>query len=281
MTKWESKFIDFINKYMVHIGIFLVGIFALGIRFMARKYVGNDAPYELYDIRGNYHSYLYRLFVTQIVNLTEQAVFVLRMFAYIGDAGVFVLSSILLGRKWVLQDALRVFYLLTAIMLSPVLLLSSVSGMRLDSLSICLVLLAYLAYRKKWYVPGAVCMALSALIAPSFWLLGLAVSGYYVYAVIKKKESGVHYHTGGILLIVFLIAFTVFESMHFNGFREMKILGSAGLFLYGVGPAVATFFMIAAFKKPKLRVPALAVQAFFLMLMGYLQTYHTMIWVFE
>ena len=279
MTKIENKFIDFINKYMVHIGIILVTVFALGIRYMGRKYTGHDAGYLLYDMPGNYSSFLYREMVTFLTGKTEHVVFLLKMLAYVGDAGIFALTCIILGKKWVMQDLLRVFYVLTAIMLSPVLLQSSVAGMRLDSVAICLLLLAYLAYRRKWYPVTSVCVIGAAIVAPFYWLAAVvALIGYVCSLFAKKEKRNLVYHISAVMLMLMFIAFSVVEMKTFCTIEKENFFINIFSPLQAVGTCVATMVLIISFKKPKFRKTALTLQVVMLMIIGYWQTYHTAIW---
>lgn len=279
MTKIENKFIDFINKYMVHIGIFVVALFALGIRYMARKYTGHDVQFLLYEVPGNYTPFAYRSFVAFLLGKTEHVVFILKMLGYIGDAGIFVLTCILLGKKWVMQDALRIFYVLTAIMLSPVLLQSSVTGMRLDSISICFVLIAYLFYQKKNYPIAAISTMLAALVAPMYWLVIVVALAGYVYGLVKKNApKSVSYHISAAMLLVFFVLYAIVEIKTFCGLSGMGIWYELFYLFRVIGSGVATFLLIASLKKAKLRKVALIMQVVMLVVIGYWQTYHTAIW---
>ncbi len=279
MTKIENKFIDFINKYMVHIGIFLVALFALGIRYMARKYTGHDAQFLLYEVPGNYTSFAYRSFVAFLLGKTEHVVFILKMLGYIGDAGIFILTCILLGKKRVMQDALRLFYVLTAIMLSPVLLQSSVTGMRLDSLSICCLLIAYLSYQKKLYPITAIGAMLAAIIAPMYWLAIVVALVGYVYSLVKERgKKSVSYHISAAILFVFFVIFGIIEIKTFCGFSGMGLWNELFFLVRVIGSSVATLLLIVSLKKAKLRKAALIMQVVMLMVVGYYQTYQTAIW---
>ncbi len=282
MTKIEKKLIAFINRYMVHIGILFVGICALGVRYMARKYVGNDVTFQIYEVPGNYHSYIYRQVVLLLTNTTEHSLFILKMLAYVGDVGIFFITCIILGKKWIFEDLLRVFYLITAIMLSPVLLQSSAVGMRLDSICICMILIAYLAYCKKWYPLVVICVAFSALISPIYWFVVIGTIVLFLYNICKKTiVVNLIYQVSMYVLIAFLLVSIITESVFFCGFRESGALEGIGSVLYLVGPSIATFVMIISFRKPKMRIMALLLQTFFLMVIGYYQTYNTMIWLYE
>lgn len=278
MLKFEKKMISFFNKYMVHIGIFLAALFALGIRYMGRKYVGHDFQYLWAEQPGNCQSFLYRKVVSLIVSYIgygETTAFILKLPAFAGDLGIFVLTCVILGQKWLKKDLLRVFFVLTAIMLSPVLLLSSVSGMRLDSLSICCILLAYILYKQKRPLPAAIVFGLSTLFSPIYWFIAGGTCFYALYQYPKKKQGNI---VALLYLTVYLMVGLIVETATGCGLLYDGILGTIGSFLRNIGPGLATLTLIASFKNPKLRIPALVMQVLFLILIGFYQTYYSGVW---
>ena len=278
MLKFEEKIITFINKYMVHIGIFLAALFALGIRYMGRKYVGHDFEYLWAQQPGNCQSFLYRQLASLVIGWVgygETAAFLLKLPAFAGDLGIFVLTCIILGRKWLSKDLLRVFFVLTAIMLSPVLLMSSVAGMRLDSLSICCILLAYLLYKQNRQLPAAIIFGLATLFSPIYWFIVGVTCFYALYQYPKKKQGNI---IALLYLTVYLMVGLMIEAATGCGLLYDGILGTLGSFLRSIGPGLATLTLIASFKNRKLRIPALVLQVLFLILIGFYQTYHSGVW---
>ena len=141
MFRFEHKLNEWINRYILHISIGFILIAAAWIRIAGINYVGNDFHYSLYDIPGNCHALPYRLLV-QLLMRTDYAVVILKFISYIGDFGVAALCLLLLRQSDQQFASLRTFLLLCTFLLFPSFLLYSVAGMKIDSVSMCFILLS-------------------------------------------------------------------------------------------------------------------------------------------
>lgn len=291
MLKIEHKLISFVNRYIVHIAVVFVLFTAAYTRFAARNYVGNDFHFLLYDIPGNCGSVLYRSAVLWLTERTDLIVPLLKMVAYCADAGVAIMTCALLGKEWFQKGQLRLFFVLTALLLSPVVLEYSAVGMRMDS--VCMVcFLLDVSFLKKKKEGIAMCFALaSAILYPGYWVMVFAQVGYMLYTIVyRKKEalkagaalsvvlacvvwvismlternSGASSYFWGKIWVIDRLSGIGFDSL-WSWIREM-------IMVYGY--FAATILLVISIKNKKWRIPAVAVQIAVAMFVGWQQSGH-------
>ena len=290
MFKIEQKITALVNKYLIEIALIIVAVAALWIRLAARKYIGYDFHFFLYDIPGNNNSVCYRMLVQWLMERTEEIVILLKLVSYVGDAGVIILACLYLGRQWLLEDKLRLFLAVTALSLSPVVLEYSVAGMRWDSVCMCLLLGSVLALQKRQYLAAVFPVLLAAVMYPSYWIVVLAGVGILVALLIPQGrnagwQSWAAITVTGLVLIVCIFAEQDTEAAtHFFGkiwtmnrftgesFRKFLDWGREMLMLYGY--LIATSLLIYSMKHKKWRIAALAAQVFLTMFVGWQQAGH-------
>lgn len=293
MLKAEIKIIEWVNRHIVHIA-FLFVIFVAGMtRLAGRNYVGIDYHFSLYDIAGNCNSYLYRSFVDFIMaRWTDYAIQILKFLAYLGDFGVALLALFLLKEKRHVLTMQQAFFAATACLLSPVALIYSVSGMKMDSVCMCFLLLGLLLYRNDRVLPAVLVMTLAAFIVPSYWPVVTAVCICLALHQIRQKGFGKSVVVCLILFLGLLILSVVLENRDVaRGYYWGKFLvtdpgtgaGYASFrpWLFGMcrvyGYCVAMFTLLFSFRCRKLRIPALVLQLAVLMLVGWYQTKHLIV----
>lgn len=290
MLKIEKKIIEWINRYMVLIAIVFAFLAAGWIRMTGRNYIGIDYHFCLYDIAGNCNSYIYRTFVDFIMaRWTDSAINILKYLAYLGDFGVALLTLFLLRGRQQALSGLHVFLAATVCLLSPVSLIYSVGGMKIDSVCLCFLLIGLLFYQRGLICPALFIMSLSAFLYLAYWPIVVAFG--ICLTIHEKRQNGLGKVTIAALLILFgLLVFSIFlESRNIEGgyyWGKLFVVdpnrgGSYADFgswllsmcrIYGYSFAMLT--LLFSFKFRKLRIPALVLQLMVLMLVGWYQTKH-------
>lgn len=290
MLSVEKRFIEWTSRHMVLPALVFVVLAALWMRVAGRNYVGIDYHFSLYDVPGNCNSFVYRTLVNYIMPRWPEYVIVLLKFAaYLGDFGVALLSLLLLRDKRGKMSELQVFLVITACLLAPVSLIYSVSGMEIDSVCMCFMLLGMLLYQSGRLIPALPVMTLAAFLYPAYWPVVIAFS--IVFTVRQAKQSSFGRPAAASLVIMLgLLGFSVFLENRgiAGGYYWGKLFvidpnsgaGYAGFGFWFLGMCriygycFAMFTLIFSFRRRKLRIPALVLQLLVLMLVGWYQTKH-------
>lgn len=288
MLKWEEKLIDWFNRYMILIATVFVVAAAAWMRMAGRNYVGNDYHCSLYDVPGNCNAWLLRRLTDFLMlHFADTTIAILKILAYGGDFAV-ALLALMLSRK---EGTLKQFLLLSAFLLSPVSLLYSVSGMKIDSVCMSGLLLACLCLRRGLPVPALLLAAACGFLYPAYWPVSIGFGIFVIVKALKKECFAVHKVTwqtvaAGFLLILCLL-FSVFLENQDIGYFWGKIFvinpltgeSYSGLlpWLAGMcrtyGYLFAMSLTLLAVRCRKLRIPALIVQAAVTMYVGWQQTF--------
>lgn len=290
MSKAEKKIIEWINRHMALIALVFVVLAAMWMRVAGRNFVGIDYHFSLYDIPGNCNSYIYRTLVGLIMpGWSEYIIAILKFVAYLGDFGVAMLSLFLQRDKRGRLSGLQVFLVSTACLLAPVSLIYSVTGMKIDSVCMCFMLLGMLLYQSGRILPALPVMTLAAFLYPAYWPVVIVFG--IIFAVLQAKLSGFSKSVAASLVIMFgLLVLSVFleNSGMAGGYYWGKLFvtdpnsgagyASFSLWLLGMcriyGYCFAMLPLILSFRRRRLRIPALVLQLLVLMLVGWYQTRH-------
>ena len=290
MLQIEKKFIAWINSHIVFISLIFTVVASVWMRIIGRKYIGIDYHFSLYDIPGNCNSFLYRNIAAFLMaRWADYSIQIIKIFAYIGDFGIALLSMLLLRRENKDLRLLQVFLAVTACLLSPVPLLYSVGGMKIDSVCMCLLLLGILLCEKGWILLSVPVMTLAAFLYPVYWPIAIVL---YIYMVIRQKRMNkLNLQTWiSMGVLVCILALSIFvENMNISGgYYWGKIFlinpnsaaaySDAGSWLLGMFRIYGYFFamliLLLSFRRKKLRIPALLMQLLVLMVVGWYQTSH-------
>lgn len=288
MLKFEHTVIEWINDHMIYFALGFVLIVAVWIRAAGCDYVGNDYHFSLYDIPENCQSFLYRSLVGFLMERSEFVVILLKCFSYAGDFAVAMFAMLFWRQRHSRLNATAAFFLLTACLLSPVILIYSMGGMKVDSLCMTLLLAGILCFRKKWFLPAAFAAALAAFLSPAYWPVVIILS---CLAAIKQKKEGTLSlpMAAALLCLLCLLVLSVFlenrgmdngyfwgKLFVFNPLTRESYAGP-GQWLTGMvklyGYLFATGSLLLAFDHRKMRLPALALQLAVLLYVGWQQTY--------
>lgn len=290
MPKWEERMIERVNGWMVPIAMGFVFVAAVWIRMAGRNYVGNDFHYSLYDIPGNCNSLLYRRLADFLMlHFEDNAVVLLKYLAYAGDFAVALFAFLLMDGRRRRGESLRSLLILTACLLSPVPLLYSVSGMKPDSLCMSLLLAGMLLFRRGMLVSGALAAVWAGFLYPVYWPVSLGVVIYM--AVQKHPEKRFPGQKLRVLLPaaaglgIFAAAECFSRQGVLWGFRIFVTDPATGIYydgflqwLWGMcriyGYVWAAGLTLLSFRYPRLRIPALFLQAAVIMCVGWQQTGH-------
>lgn len=290
MLKAEKKFIEWIDRHMTLIALVFVILAAMWIRAAGRNFVGIDYHFSLYDIPGNCNSYIYRTLVSLIMpRWSEYVIVMLKFVAYLGDFGVALLSLFLLRDKRGRLSGLQVFLVSTACLLAPVSLLYSVTGMKIDSVCMCFMLLGMLLYQSGRILPALPVMTLAAFLYPAYWPV-VIIFGIF-FGVQQARLGSFGRSAAASLIVMFgLLILSVFleNSGMAGGYYWGKLFvtdpnsgvryAGFGLWLLGMcriyGYCFAMLPLILSFRRRRLRIPALVLQLLVLMLVGWYQTRH-------
>lgn len=281
MLKWEKKLIDWFNRHMLLIaGIFVV-LAAGWMRMAGRNYVGNDYHCSLYDVPGNCNALLFRrLGDFLMLHFADTTIALLKMLAYGGDFAVALLALVICRKKTALQNVL----ILAAFLLSPVTLLYSVSGMKMDSVCMSLLLLGFLSFRNQLPVLGVLFAAAAGFLYPPYWPVSI---GFGICMFIRKSRRSPFTLQWGLaallmaaslLLSIFLeqqggsfwgkiFVTNLFTGEIYSDFRSW-ILGMCRIYGY----VFAMGLTLLAVRYQRLRIPALSAQTAVLMYIGWQQT---------
>ena len=288
MHKTEEKMICWISRHMLAIAAAFVIFSALWMRLAGRNYMGIDYHFSLYDIPGNCNSFLFRkLAGFSMERWPDYTILLLKISAYFGDFGVALLTCFLLREKMTASAHLQVFLALTACLLSPVSLLYSVVGLRIDSVCMCILLLGWMLCQKGRLLLSLLIMATAAFLFPACWPIVILLSIYEI----KQHMAPGRIDTNTILFILLLLCILLFSLLLEN--RDM----ANGYFwgkVFVIDPATGTYFngflvwlpamfriygyflamstLLLSFRHKKMRIPALGIQLLVLMLMGWYQT---------
>lgn len=300
MLKWEERIVEWVNRHMTEVAICFTVIAALWIRLGGRNYVGNDYHFSLYDIPGNCNSLLYRALAAGFMRFPDYAVVLMKYIAYAGDFAVALLSlAFLRGKGWG-DRRLRAFFALTACLLSPVSLLYSVSGMKIHSVCMSLLLVGILCFRKGRILFAALALVLAALLYPAYWPVGIGLLAWMALRSTcrldgkspmaglgtEKGLPALHAAAAGALFAGCLILDLYLEQAGTGGYFWGKLflvdpatgeryaglaqwlLGMCGI--YGYPAAMGS--LLLAFSRKSLRIPALLLQLLTIMYVGWQQT---------
>ena len=263
---------------------------ALWIRLAGRNYMGIDYHFSLYDLPGNCNSFLFRRFVAFAMDKwPDYTILLLKIIAYLGDFGVAFLTCFLLREKMTAPAHLQNFLALTACLLSPVSLLYSVVGLRIDSVCLCILLLGWLLCLRGRLLLSFLIIVTAAFLLPACWPIVILLSIYEI----KQHNTADHIDIKTILFLLFplcVLLFSIFwenqDMAHgyfwgklfvidpatgafFNGFLEWL---PAMFRIFGYFIAMST--LLLSFRHKKMRIPALGIHLLILMLMGWYQTRH-------
>lgn len=288
MFKWEQKLIGWINRYMIHISIGFMIIAAAWMRMGGRNYVGNDYHYSLYDIPGNCNSYVHRYLAFFLMQkFPDSAIVLLKYLAYVGDFAVAFLALLLMRRKLQNGNLLNLFFVLTACLLSPVSLIYSVSGMKIDSVCMASLLAGVLLARRNRWLPAVLFSVLSGFIYPAYWPLGIGLAIHVTAGKYRSKRSAGTI-AAAVLLMAFFLGLSVFMENYGGGsgyfWGKIFVIDpytGAHYFEFGrwllrmcriYGYASAMGLMLLSLQYKKLRIPALILQVAVIMYVGWQQT---------
>lgn len=297
MLKVEKTIIEWINKYIIQIALVFVFFVGILIRITGCNYIGIDYHFSLYDIPGNCHSYLFRHAVNFLMAAYPDFIInIIKFLAYIGDYGVTLLTVLLFKQKRQNITLFQGFLAVTACVLSPVSLLYSVTGMRIDSICMCLILLSLLLHNKGWFITSIPISALAAFLLPSFWPIVIIMNIIWILSMAQtekkdQKHSFSYIKTiSGTLSFLVLLIFSVYlENLESSsGYYWGKIFVmnpsieasysnllswlSGMLHIYGY--SLAMFSLVFSFIYKKLRIPALIIHLLILISIGWYQTAH-------
>lgn len=290
MLQIEKKVIAWINSHIVLIALIFTVLAAIWMRMAGRNYMGIDYHFSLYDISGNCNSFLYRNFVAFLMTgWADHSTQILKVLAYIGDFGVAALVLLLLHGERKNLSLLQIFLAATACLLSPVPLLYSVSGMKIDSVCMCLLLLGLLFCEKGRILLSVPVMTLAAFLYPAYWPIAIAL---YIYMMIRQKKTRqLNLQTWismGVLICILVLSIFV-ENLGISGGyywgkiflidpNSAAIYSDAGSWLLSMcriyGYFFAMFSLLLSFRRPKMRIPALLMQVLVLIVVGWYQTSH-------
>lgn len=293
MSKIEEKVIAWINLHMIPIAMLFVVGTALYVRAAGIKFMGIDFHYSLYDIPGNCHSVIYRKLAFAIMNNPDIAVRVLKVFSYAGDILVACLVLCLFWQESQKIISLRNFMVLTACLLSPVILIYSVGNMRPDSLCMSFLLLGMFLDKKRILLGAILSIAAAAYLYPIYWPVAVVLWIYMLLKRYRQKGRLQKEAVFGIVCIAVMILGSVFlENLWLeHGYYWGKIFvynsktenvysdigeWTAAMFKE-YGYVLTTGLMIAAFRFRKLRILALGVQIFVVMYVGWITTSHLIV----
>ncbi len=286
MLNIEKKLIEKINKYMAPIASLLVLGFALWIRLAARNFVGNDYHYFLYDIPGNRNSFLFRELVQALISLLgiDSIVCAMKCLAYLGDFAVTALAfALFVDREDFRSLSPRPFYLLTAMLLAPVSLLYSAGCMRIDSVCMALLLAGVLCSRKGRFLTASLCFILPALLYPAYFPILLAAAIVLCRKMLSAGKRGALI-ISSVLLAACLCLLVLLERDTANAsyyFGKLYVVDPATgipfadalqwfLEMFKIyGYFAATGCLLLSVKRPRLRIPALALQVLVVMYTGW------------
>ena len=290
MRKTEEKMISWINSHMLLIATAFVVFSALWMRLAGRSYIGIDYHFSLYDLPGNCNSFLFRRFAGFAMDKwPDYTILLLKIIAYLGDFGVAVLTCFLLREKMTATAHLQLFLALTACLLSPVSLLYSVVGLRIDSVCLCILLLGWLLCLKDRLLVSLLVISVAAFLFPAYWPIVIFLG---IYEIKQHKAPG-RIDTKTILFLLLLLCILLLSiflenqdmangyfwgklfvidaatGTFFNGFLEWLPVMFR---IYGYFFAMTT--LLLSFRHKKMRIPALGIHLLVLMLMGWYQTRH-------
>lgn len=290
MLKTEKNIIDWINRHMVHIALVFVFLAAGWMRAAGRNYIGIDYHFSLYDIPGNCNSYIYRLIAGLLMAKWQDfAISLLKFWSYLGDFGVALLALLLLRGKQQMLEGLQIFLVTAACLLSPVSLIYSVGGMKIDSVCMCFLLTGLLLYQRGQIAPALPVMSLSAFLYPAYWPIVITFGISMTIQQKRQKGFGKYTLTSLFVLIILLIFSLFLENRDIaGGYFWGKIFvtdPNSGTYYADIahwllsmcriyGYCFAMLALLFSFKHRKLRLPALILQLAVLMLVGWYQTRH-------
>lgn len=287
MLKLEEKIIEWINEHMVYLAFIIVLIVAVWIRLAGCDYVGNDYHFFLYDIPENCNSLLYRSLTGFLMERGEHIVVLLKFFAYTGDFFVAALTMILWRQSHGRLGLMPAFYLMTACLLSPVVLIYSMGGMRIDSLCMAFLLAGILCWRKNLFIPAALLSAVAAFLYPIYWPVVLFLSLRGILTRKRNNNLTIHMIAALVFLFGLLILSILTENLGSNaGYfwgkffvinpHTKTVYANPGQWLLGMlnlyGYSLATGSLLLAFSHRRVRIPALLLQLIILLYMGWQQT---------
>lgn len=290
MLKAEKKFIEWIDRHMTLIALVFVILAAMWIRAAGRNFVGIDYHFSLYDIPGNCNSYIYRTLVSLIMpRWSEYVIVMLKFVAYLGDFGVALLSLLLMRDERGALSGLQVFLVSTACLLAPVSLIYSVTGMEIDSVCMCFMLLGMLLYQSGRILPALPVMTLAAFLYPAYWPVVIIFGIFFWVQQVRLGNFGRSAAASLIVMFGLLILSVFLENSGMaGGYYWGKLFvtdpnsgagyASFSLWLLGMcriyGYCFAMLPLILSFRRRRLRIPALVLQLLVLMLVGWYQTRH-------
>ena len=286
MLNLEKKIIEWINQHIVFIALIFVIISAAVMRLAGRNYMGNDYHFSLYDIPGNCHTLLYRTLAELLMKRPDTAVTLLKLLAYAGDFAVAILTLVLLHNKTQKIADLRTFFITTACLMSPVSLIYSVSGMKMDSVCMSLLLIGLLLYSRNFILPAISAVLLTAFLSTAYW----PIAAMFLASMLAKHRKKGHFTVQSILALILtviclVLSFALEKSADGNYFwgKIFIINPSTGQCYANVGQWIggmceiygyffATTVLILALKYRKMRIPALILQIIVTMYAGWQQT---------
>lgn len=288
MYRWEKKMIEWINGNMIYIAIGFVMISAAWMRMGGRNYVGNDYHFALYDIPGNCNSLLFRRLTDFFLSrFGDTAIILWKLLAYAGDFTVAFFTLALLRRKHQKIGEMRTFFILTVCLLSPVSLIYSVSGMKIDSICMSFVLGSILLFRKNLLSPAALALSMAGFLSPAYWPVSIFLLAWMIVNKGNKKRFPVQAAMAVFVFSLCLILSFFAENQEISaGYYWGKVFiidpptgenyAHAGLWLLGMcriyGYFFATGLLLLSLTRKKLRIPALILQMAVIMFMGWQQT---------
>jgi len=287
MFNFESKIKTWLNRHIIPIAFLFVLFCAVLSRVSGFNYIGTDFHYSLYDIPGNCNSLLYRGIVRLLMIQPDYIIPALKVLSYAGDFAVAFFALLLFCKKGQRFTDLRGFLIATACLLSPVVLIYSIGGMKPDSVSMGILLAGYILYEKKQPLLSLPVIALAAFFYPVFWPIVLVLFFFIVYRQYKAERF-----CSKTVLLLFTAVFLLLISFFLEGLSPGYFWGKFfvinpltetlysspgiwfGSMLKNYGYILSTGVLLGCFKYKQLRIPALLTQLIVLMYVGWQMTGH-------
>lgn len=188
MLKWERKIVQWIDRYLIQLVWVLVTLIALFIRRGGLWHVSFDFGNQFYtDAPGYLHTPFYTMLIWLVSHIPMTPIRTVKLIISLFDFGVAIAAVALIRNKLGGEiDNRKLLTCYALLLISPVVIENGLTWICVDSVCLCAVLCAALAWDRKktgiaWGLLGA-----AAAIQMQYGVIFIAAA---IYCLVKHKRG--------------------------------------------------------------------------------------------
>ena len=188
MLKWERKIVQWIDRYLIHLAWVLITLIALFIRRGGLWHVSFDFENQFYaDAQGYLHTPFYTMLIWLVSHIPVTPIRTVKLIISMFDFGVAAAAVMLIRNKLGKEiDKRKLLTCYALLLISPVVIEKGLTWIHVDSVCLCAVLCAALAWDKKKTGIAWGLLGVAAAIQMQYGVIFIAMA---IYCWVKNKRG--------------------------------------------------------------------------------------------